>query len=423
MNESMDRVLVDWLREGPEHGPREGLERALAATRRVGQRPGWTFLERWLPMQLTLARTPSLRPILAIVTLALLIVALVATALFIGSQRRQLPAPFGPARNGAVAYSQGGDLFISDALSGGARSLVAGPGQDSHPVFANQGDRVAFVRSGDRAFKVMIVNPDGSGLTEVGERPGVLDRLMWSPDGTRLLVGYTETDYTGLRIAVANADGSGSHELDVGTAADYATWRPDGRQIVFRGIDLKASRPSVFIVQADGTNIRRLDIDAAQDVDFENLAWSPDGAHLSFMSDGSLGGVTGWQITIADIDQAGNLTALHRLKLDKDSSDERAPVWSPDSTQVAFLLEKAVKRQVGIFNADGTGFRVIGPETHVSNILGYTWSPDGKTLSITEFPDAEAARERLRKMWLVDVATGAQTEIKTPVETWQRLAP
>ena len=40
MNESMDRVLADWLREGPESGPREGLERALAATRRVGQKPG-----------------------------------------------------------------------------------------------------------------------------------------------------------------------------------------------------------------------------------------------------------------------------------------------------------------------------------------------------------------------------------------------
>ena len=88
MNESIDRVLADWLHEGPESGPREGLERSLAATRRVGQRPGWTLPERWLPMQLTMARTRCQRPILVIVVLALLIVALVATALFIGSQRR-----------------------------------------------------------------------------------------------------------------------------------------------------------------------------------------------------------------------------------------------------------------------------------------------------------------------------------------------
>ena len=60
MNESNDRMLADWLREGPESGPREGLERTLAATRRVGQRPGWTLPERWMPMQLTMARTRAI---------------------------------------------------------------------------------------------------------------------------------------------------------------------------------------------------------------------------------------------------------------------------------------------------------------------------------------------------------------------------
>ena len=32
-------------------------------------------------------------------------------------------------------------------------------------------------------------------------------------------------------------------------------------------------------------------------------------------------------------------------------------------------------------------------------------------------------REAERQMWSVDVATGAQTEIQTPVGSWQRLAP
>jgi Tol biopolymer transport system component len=423
MNESMDRVLADWLREGPESGPREGLERALAATRRVGQKPGWTFLERWLPMQLTMARTPSLRPILAIVMLALLIVALVATVLFVGSQRRELPPPFGPARNGAIVYSEGGDLFIADALSGEVRTLVAGPERDIDPVFANQGDRVAFVRSGDSEFQVMTVNPDGSDLNQLGKLPGDLDRMAWSPDGSALLVGYTETDYTGLRVAIVNADGSGSHGLDLGMTADYASWRPDGRQIVFRGHDLAAGTSSAFIVDADGTNLRRLDIETTGDVDFEGLGWSPDGKHLGFMSNGSLGGVTGWQINIADIDPEGDLTDLRRLKLDPDSTDEHLPVWSPDSSQLAFLHEKDYKRQVGIFNTDGSGYGLVGPAVSDLRILGYTWSPDGKTLVITEVPEAEARREVERKMWSVDVATGEQTEIQVPVGSWQRLGP
>jgi Tol biopolymer transport system component len=416
-------VLADWLREGPETGPREGLERALAATRRVGQKPGWALPERWIPMQLTMARTASLRPILAIVLVALLTLALVAAALFIGSQRRAIVPPFGPARNGAVVYDEGGDLFIANDPTDEARPLVTGPETDGWPGFSNQGDQIAFVRVGDGDFQLMSMLPNGSNIESLAELPGEFNGYGWSPTGDALLVNFSERGVPGFRYALVNADGSGYRELDLGRVADYAGWRPDGRHIVFRGHDLATGTSAAFIADADGTNIRQLDIESRQDVDFENLGWSPDGKHLSFMSDGSLGGVTGWQINIADIDPAGNLTGLHRLKLDPDSSDERNPGWSPDSSKLAFLYEKDFKRQIGIFNADGTGFRLVGPETSASNILGHTWAPDGKTLLITEIPDFEPLREKQRKMWSVDVATGEYTEVQNPVATWQRIAP
>ena len=419
MNESMDRVLADWLREGPETGPREGLERALAATRRVGQKPGWALPERWLPMQLTMARTPSLRPILAIVMVALLIVALAATALFIGSQPRPLPAPFGLAGNGAIVSDEAGELYIANDLSGEMRPLVTGPETDGWPGFSNQGDRIAFIRVGEGDFQVMSVLPDGSNMEVLAELPGEFNGYSWSPTGDALLVNLSES---GFRYAIVNADGSGARDLELGTSADYASWRPNGRQIAFRGYDAAAGTSAAFIADADGTNIRRLDIDGTQVVDFENLAWSPNGEHLSFMSAG-VDGVTGWQINIADIDAAGNLTDLHPLKLDRDSSDERNPGWSPDSSKLSFMQEKDGKRQIGIFNADGTGYRLVGPETSASQILGAAWSPDGKTLLITEFPDFEPAREELRKVWSVDVETGAQTEVPNPVGSWQRTAP
>ena len=47
--DGVDVVLAEWLNEGPERGPDHGLERALAATRRVDQRAGWTFPGRWVP--------------------------------------------------------------------------------------------------------------------------------------------------------------------------------------------------------------------------------------------------------------------------------------------------------------------------------------------------------------------------------------
>jgi Tol biopolymer transport system component len=419
MNESMDRVLADWLREGPETGPREGLERALAATRRVGQKPWWAFFERWLPMQLTLARTPSLRPLLAIVMVALLTLALVAAVLYVGSQRRPLPAPFGPARNGAVLYDEGGDLFIANEVTGEARPLITGPETDGWPGFSHQGDRVAFIRVGDGDFQVMSMSPDGSNVQSLAELPGEFNGYGWSPTGDALLVNFTESGPGGFRYALVNSDGSGYRELDLGRPADYASWRPGGEHIVFRG-SLEDGTARAFIADADGMNVRELPMVGVGIVDFENLGWSPNGEHLIYMSAG-VDGVSGWQINVADIDADGTLTELHPLKIDPGSTDERNPAWSPDSTKFAFLLDKDFKRQVAIANADGTGFRVVGPETTTSNILGYTWSPDGRTLLITQFPEAESLREAERQMWSVDVETGAEIEVQNPVASWQRL--
>lgn len=374
-------------------------------------------------MQLTMARTPSLRPILAIVLVAVLIVALVAAALFIGSQQRLLPPAFGPASNGAIVYSEGGDLFIANGLTGDARALLVGAERDFNPVFANHGDRLAFVRETDDGFQIMSIKPDGSEIAILGELPGALDRMTWSPDGSSLLASYTESDYKGLTAAIVNADGSGVQRLDTGMTTDYATWRPDGHQIVFRGHDLEAGTSSAYIVDADGTNLRRLDIATQGDVDFEGMNWSPDGRHLSFMSAGELTGIEGWQINVADIGADGSLTTLHPLRFDADADHEYYPSWSPDSSQLAFMREKDLRRQVGIANADGSAFRLVGPETITPNMLGVNWSPDGETLHITEAPEFEPLRESRRKMWSVDVASGEATEVQNPVATWQRLAP
>jgi WD40-like Beta Propeller Repeat len=250
--------------------------------------------------------------------------------------------------------------------------------------------------------------PARSDLKKLATFSGSVDLLGWSPDGAALVGDIIDLDASDLHtIHVINGDGSGSRPLglDFDPTLYGGSWRPDGRHIALR------TSHGVFIADADGTNIRQLPIGPVGLL--SALEWSPDARHLSFGMEGP-GDVD--QINIADIDEDGRLTQLRKLRMDPKSSDESRAKWSPDGSRLAFLLRKDGAYQVGIVHPDGSGHRLVGPEL-ISAGLTYTWSPDGRSLIIVTGHDVDG------KTWSVDVATGEQTEVQMPVESWQRLAP
>jgi len=415
MNESIDRALDDWLHEKPQDGTREGLERTLAATRRVGQRPGWTFPERWLPMQLTMTRTQSLRPILAIVLLALLIAASVGAALFVGSQLRQPPSPF---RNGAIVFERNGDLFIADQPGGAPRPLVVGPDRNSLPVFSEDGSRIAFFRETRDGTFVMATTPDGSRPVELASLDRVVTRLAWAPDGSALLASTHAIggDEQQQQLEIIEADGSGVRTLDVGPVPgpESASWQPVGRQIFVQMED------DAFVVDADGTTVRRLPVGSVG-----GRAWSPDGRHFYSVAIGrDMERKTFQDMTITDVDADGEVIGSHQLPRFETDAQQAVlgRTWSPDSSRVA-VLEAAL----WIADVGGSIRRIDWPGVGLDS-AELVWSPDGRSLAImgTSFGFDPAVTGQYgydEKSWLVDVATGQWTELQTPIESWQRLAP
>ena len=99
-----------------------GIERpdylpdVLVQTLVARQRPAWTFPSRSIPMTFLTTRYPATagipwRAFALLVVLALLVAALGLA--YVGSRPR-LPAPYGPAGNGLVAYASRGDIFVAD---------------------------------------------------------------------------------------------------------------------------------------------------------------------------------------------------------------------------------------------------------------------------------------------------------------------
>jgi Tol biopolymer transport system component len=424
MNESMDHVLADWLRDGPESGPSEGLERALAATRHVDQRPGWTFPERWLPMQLTMARTRSLRPLLAIVMIALLIVAMVAAALLIGSTRRPLPPPFGPAANGALVYAEDGDIYALDPATGTSSAIVAGPTDEAGPLFSRDGSMFLFTRETEtpNLWRLMVANADGTSVRSLGEPfeldpgwgvAGSLDGwVSWSPDGTRT-AGIDVSGQSSL--VIGNIDGSPPQVLDLGLRPESISWRPNGQELVFRGSTLGpgAETLGLYTVRADGTGLRAILPPTFSGEHWQKPALSPDGTQIIYTQwDGDA--YPGGHLYVVDVDSGD----VRRLVFDGSIESDYFAEWSPDGSQIVFNRGRAQdKYYLAVGPAIGGDAVNIGPEQPWADAATAAFSPDGSKV-IARYSNGET--------WIFDVAggPGERLRIDPPNQmSWQRLAP
>ena len=98
-------IVSGWLDEQAGRGAPDYLDEILARTIRTRQRPAWSSLERWLPVQLTFTGRLAPIPRLAWAVALLVILVLAAAALFAaGVGQRRLPH-FGYAANGQIAIT------------------------------------------------------------------------------------------------------------------------------------------------------------------------------------------------------------------------------------------------------------------------------------------------------------------------------
>jgi Tol biopolymer transport system component len=405
-------------------------------TARTRQRPAWMVPERLLPMTAITRRiafAPRV-PQRAAILVALLLVARVVGLLLTGGPSQRLPAPFGVAANGLIAYAAGGDIFTVDPVTGAPIAVVTGPETDRAPVWSRDGTHLAFFRTTGLATsstgqlhvarsdgrELIVITPDPIAVT-----PDLLEGVFahsFSPDG-REVTFTTESGGTD-QLWIAKADGSGVRPLAVGMDAWDPTYLPpDGVEIAFAAGGL-AEGIGLYAVNV-ATGVVRVIVAPTPGVERGATRPSPDGSRLAYVASTDMPGQNSYVVHVVATDGTGRDVTL---PLPDGAFFQDLPVWSNDGTRLAITRGYAPYDQdmvLAIVPADGSG---IGIETErritACCANAYEWAPDDSVILMTPigFGGAQLPLQQI----LIDPVTGASRPapwVATSAPAWQRRAP
>src|SRR5262249_30296442 len=148
--------------------------------------------------------------------------------------------------------------------------------------------------------------------------------------------------------------------------------------LVFSAVSNSAQRKiayeqgeNIFVADVDGTHAKKIADGALPEI-------SPDGARVAFNTEGDAKNRSGPERHIAIADVAnGKVTVLPNIPSDNCFG----PVWSPDGKQLAFMIMADKRWQLGLVNADGSGFAFLkNPALNSDGLGGPEWSRDGKSI-------------------------------------------
>ncbi len=205
-------------------------------------------------------------------------------------------------------------------------------------------------------------------------------------------------------IVVANADASGLSTLSLPAGAairGWASWAPDESALVVAACNpcnhaqlgqpaTAANHEHLYVVPVDGSPVRELLDDTTGWM--WTPAWSPDGSTFATLRREcrsvwvplECGGELTSSLVLVDA-EAGSQREIISSEQLGEGLEVGPPVWSSDSSRLAFTAFSAIGDPVRVFvvDADGTNLVDIGEGSLVD------WSPDGEWLLVTRPTDEE----------------------------------
>jgi hypothetical protein len=331
------------------------------------QRPAWTFLGGWLPVDIGKQGFGVPRAAAAFMLTVLLVGLLVTVGAYVGSQTKPAPVDLGifaPVA-GRVVYADQRGMWGVDPAAPAAAAVQLTPDASIPLGWSSDGTRLLIIRGTGLQERLFVLRADGS-ETQVTDQAVSIEGAAISPDGSRVVFATG-----GSALYTVDAPGSSAEVLAVHADSGIrgAAFSPDGTRIAYiYGAGDHSN--SVWLVNADGGDdhpIVRNESDRWPG-HVSGLVWSPAGDRLAL----GLGGkiytfaTDGSEVTeIAGADTTCPSADICAVNLPKSAE---LPYWSPDGSQIAYTtgcLEgaRAANREgchLAVADADGSNVLAFG---------------------------------------------------------------
>jgi tricorn protease len=286
------------------------------------------------------------------------------------------------------------DVWIYDLGANTSVQLTKNNATDHQPMWV--GDTIYFVSDrNDRTLNLYAMSPAGGEARKLTQFTDY--DVLWPSAGSDALVfeqggsiwrfdpATNQAAEVPIRVT-GDQPGTQPRYVKAAQFVESMDIAPGGERVVF------GTRGEIITAPAKNGEPRNITMTA--DTREHSVSWSPDGKWIAYLSDAS----GEYEIYVREQD---GKSAARRLTDDGDIW-RFAPVWSRDSTKLAFGDKK---QRLQILDIDSGRLTQADSSVH-NDIVQYTFSPDSRWLAYTK---NNASRNS--SIWLYSLGSGDATQL------------
>jgi len=211
-------------------------------------------------------------------------------------------------------------LAIMDQDQANHRFLTDGSYLVLTPRFSPNSQKITFMSYiKANSPRVFIFDIETGQQEIVGEFPGMTFAPRFSPDGSKIVMSYSDPDVGNSEVYILDLPTRATKRITNNSSIDVSgSFSPDGKKIVFNSD--RTGRRHLYVIDINGKNLKRIS---------------------------------------------------------RERGSYYTPVWSPRGDMIAFTKQEGGQFYIGVMEIDGSNERMIAKSFHVE---GPTWSPNGRYL-------------------------------------------